>query len=319
MVDRHWRVLVTGAAGFIGFHVAKRLLESGCTVIGLDNFSPYYDGQLKRDRCAQIPDMKLISHSVEDSFFLADLVRKEEISHIVHLAAQAGVRYSLQEPASYIRANIDGFLSVLEAARSRPSVVTVYASSSSVYGTNRKIPFAEEDVTDTPTNLYGATKKANELMAHAYHHLFQIPLIGLRFFTVYGPWGRPDMSYFSFATKMMKGEPIELYDGGNLRRDFTYVDDVVSGIIAAMSTPKSFAIYNLGNSHSERVSSLVAQLEAHLQVKALVRSLPRPATDIEETLADTTLARRDLQFFPSTSLEEGISRFSKWFLSYYRK
>jgi UDP-glucuronate 4-epimerase len=318
MVDKSWRVLVTGAAGFIGFHVAKELASQGCTVIGLDNFCPYYDIQLKKDRCTQIPNVKIYTHNVEDAAYLSSLVKQEHITHIVHLAAQAGVRHSLIDPASYTRSNIDGFLSVLEAARSQPAIVTVYASSSSVYGTNRKIPFAETDVTDSPSNLYGATKKANELMAHAYHHLFHLSLIGLRFFTVYGPWGRPDMSYYSFATKMMQRETLDLYDGGKLRRDFTYIDDIVAGIIGALSAPKPFAIYNLGNSHSEQVIDLVRYLEKYLGIQAKVRSLPRPATDIEETLADCSCAQQDLSFLQKTSLETGISQFSKWFLSYYR-
>ena len=311
-------VLVTGAAGFIGFHVAKRLVAEGHHVIGLDNLCPYYSVRLKKDRAKILEEagVLIVNQGVEEIDSLRALVAREKISHIVHLAAQAGVRYSLQEPAAYLRSNVDGFLSILEAARAFPEIITVWASSSSVYGSNTKLPFSEDDRTDSPTNLYGATKKANEVMAHAYHHLFGLNLIGLRFFTVYGPWGRPDMAYFLFAEKMMRGETIELFGGGQLRRDFTYIDDIVDGIVAALSVPKKFKVYNLGNHRSESVDSLVSCLETSLQCTARVRRIERPVEDMVETCADIRRASEDLGFFPRVSLAEGIDRFAAWYLSY---
>jgi UDP-glucuronate 4-epimerase len=311
------RVLVTGAAGFIGFHVAKRLVREGHHVVGLDNFCPYYSVQLKKDRATVLREagVTIVDQNVEEIEPLRALVAREKISHIVHLAAQAGVRYSLQEPSTYVTSNIDGFLSVLEVVRSHPDIVTVWASSSSVYGSNTKLPFSEEDRTDCPTNLYGATKKANEVMAQAYHHLFGLSLIGLRFFTVYGPWGRPDMAYFLFADKMMRGETIDLFGGGQLRRDFTYIDDIVDGIVAALSCPKKFGVYNLGNHRSESVEFLVRCLETSLKRTANVRRIDRPTEDMVETRADIRRAAEDLGFFPKIILAEGIDRFASWYLS----
>ncbi len=316
-----WNVLVTGAAGFIGFFVAKKLRELGHSVIGLDNFCPYYDVRLKRDRASilQRSGIPCLAMGVEEADTLKQVIERERITHIVHLAAQAGVRYSLEAPEVYLQSNIDGFLSVLEAVRAHPEIVTVWASSSSVYGTNTKLPFSEEDRTDRPANLYGATKKANELMAHAYHHLFGMKLIGLRFFTVYGPWGRPDMAYFLFANKMMRQEPVELFGGGKLRRDFTYIDDCVDGIIAALSAPKEYELYNLGNSHSESVLHLVACLESAFGRKAHVTEVRAPAGDMVETWADIRKARADLGYAPKVSLSEGISRFAEWHTTYFRQ
>lgn len=309
------RILVTGAAGFIGFHVAMRCRNMGHHVVGLDNFVPYYDVQLKRSRQKSLLDagVCIAEHGVEDQSFLKGLVQKEAISHIVHLAAQAGVRYSLEAPHSYLRSNIDGFLSVLETARAFPHIRTVWASSSSVYGANTKLPFSEEDRTDSPTNLYGATKKANEVMASSYHHLFGLPLIGLRFFTVYGPWGRPDMAYFLFANKIVRDEPIDLFGAGSLRRDFTYIDDIVDGIIASMTSEKPYAIYNLGNNKPETVADLVSNLEEALGKKALVRIAPQPAGDMVETCADIRKAANELGFSPKTSLKAGIRAFVTWY------
>jgi UDP-glucuronate 4-epimerase len=311
-------VLVTGAAGFIGFHVAKRLTGEGRRVIGLDNFCPYYSVSLKKERAKILEEagVSIVHQNVEEIDSVRSLVAKEKVSHIVHLAAQAGVRYSLQEPSAYLRSNVDGFLSILETARAHPEIVTVWASSSSVYGSNTKLPFSEDDRTDSPTNLYGATKKANEMMAHAYHHLFGLNLIGLRFFTVYGPWGRPDMAYYLFAEKMLRGETIDLFGGGRLRRDFTYIDDIVDGIVAALSCPKRFGVYNLGNHRSESVDSLVSCLEASLKCSARVRRIERPMEDMVETCADIRRASEEFGFFPKTSLAEGIDRFASWLLSY---
>ncbi len=313
-----WNVLVTGAAGFIGFHVAKKLKEAGHSVIGLDNFCPYYSVQLKNDRTALLQRMGIscVTQGVEETQKLKELIEKEKITHIVHLAAQAGVRYSLEAPEAYLQSNIDGFLSVLEAVRCHPSIVTVWASSSSVYGTNTKLPFSEEDRTDSPANLYGATKKANELMAYAYHHLFGMKLIGLRFFTVYGPWGRPDMAYFLFAEKMVKGEPIAMFGRGMLRRDFTYIDDIVEGIAGALSCPKDYGVYNLGNSHSQSVHQLVTCLETSLGCTALLREVEAPAGDMVETWADIRKAQSDFGYAPKISLAEGIDRFASWYKAY---
>jgi UDP-glucuronate 4-epimerase len=318
MSSNHWNVLVTGAAGFIGFHVANKLKENGHSVIGLDNFCPYYTVQLKKDRAKVLEKagVRCVEANVEDASNLKRLIEQEKITHIVHLAAQAGVRYSLQAPEAYLQSNIDGFLSVLEAVRANPSIVTSWASSSSVYGTNTKLPFSEADATDSPANLYGATKKANEVMAHAYHHLFGMKLIGLRFFTVYGPWGRPDMAYFLFADKMMRGEPIDLFGGGMLRRDFTYIDDIVDGIISSLSCKQQYGVYNLGNCHSHSVQHLVECLEASLHCKAKVRHIEVPAGDMSETWADIRKAQEDFGYNPKVSLSEGIDRFAKWYRSY---
>jgi UDP-glucuronate 4-epimerase len=312
------RVLVTGAAGFIGFHVAKRLVQEGHHVVGLDNFCPYYSVQLKKDRANVLKDKGIcvVDQNVEEIEPLCALIEREQITHIVHLAAQAGVRYSLENPTTYLKSNIDGFLSILEAVRSHPEIVTVYASSSSVYGSNTKLPFSEEDRTDSPTNLYGATKKANELMAQAYHHLFGLTLIGLRFFTVYGPYGRPDMAYFLFADKIMRGQTIDLFGEGQLRRDFTYIDDIVDGIVSALASPRKVGVYNLGNHQSMSVESLVSCLETSLMRPAKVRKIDRPTEDMVETCADIHLASDELGFFPKVSLAEGIERFATWYLSY---
>jgi UDP-glucuronate 4-epimerase len=319
MVKESRNVLVTGAAGFIGFHVAKKLKECGHSVVGLDNFCPYYSVKLKKDRAAILQNIGIecVNGCVEDSNIVKQLIVREKITHIVHLAAQAGVRYSLQAPETYLQSNINGFLSVLEAIRAYPFIVTSWASSSSVYGLNSKLPFSEDDTTDRPANLYGATKKANELMAHAYHHLFGLKLIGLRFFTVYGPWGRPDMAYFLFADKMARKETIELFGGGMLRRDFTYIDDIVDGIIASLSCEKNYGIYNLGNDHPETVHQLVSCLESSFHEKALIRKVEVQAGDMTETWADIRRARQDLGYSPKISLAEGIDRFARWYQSYY--
>ncbi len=313
-------VLVTGAAGFIGYHTIKRLISLNIPVVGIDSFVPYYDPMLKESRVEDIKKSPLVTfyrYGVEDQEALIKIVEKHQVSHIIHLAAQAGVRHSLKEPWSYIRSNIDGFLSVLETCRRFPHIRTVWASSSSVYGINKKTPFSEEDRTDSPANLYGATKKANEVMAHSYHHLFGLELIGLRFFTVYGPWGRPDMAYYSFAEKMMRGEEIELYGKEELKRDFTYIDDIVSGIIQVLFSSKvTYGVYNLGGSKPESVLHLVDCLEKNLGVQARVRFIERPRGDIEVTYADTKRSEEDFGFHPTVSLDEGIKRFSRWFLEY---
>ena len=312
------RILVTGAAGFIGFHFMKQASMHGHFVVGLDNFNNYYDVQLKKDRSDVLKKMGLSVHvqDVTDSKALTTLMEQERITHVVHLAAQAGVRHSLAHPEKYIKSNIDGFLSLLEALRLRPHTRLVYASSSSVYGNNRKIPFSETDVTDSQANLYGVTKKSNELMANCYHSLFQIPVTGLRFFTVYGPWGRPDMAYYSFTQAIMEGKTIGVYHEGKCRRDFTYIDDIIGGIMNALSVKESSAIFNLGNNKPESVMRLIELIEEETGKKANIRLLPQQLGDIEETYADIETARKELQFVPKVSLREGMKHFVSWYRSY---
>ncbi|MGR3951758.1 MAG: NAD-dependent epimerase/dehydratase family protein [Chlamydia sp.] len=318
MPSPHRSIFITGIAGFIGFHTALKLRRLGVSVVGVDSFIPYYDLALKEERARllELEGIAIHRFPVENGEMLKTVLKKERSTHIIHLAAQAGVRYSLENPKSYLKSNIDGFLSILEACRADPSIRTVWASSSSVYGTNTKVPFSEEDVTDHPANLYGATKKSNELMAFSYHHLFQLQLIGLRFFTVYGPWGRPDMAYYSFAEKILRGEPIELYGKEELRRDFTYIDDITDGILSALFSEIPFGVYNLGGSKPESVLYLVECLETFLEAKAQIRFKKRPKGDIEQTYADCAKASRDFSFVAQTSLQEGISSFCRWLLEY---
>lgn len=316
--------IVTGAAGFIGMHVAEALLERGEAVVGVDNLNSYYDVRLKQARLARLegrPGFTFLRADVADREAMDALVgRYPDTRHMVHLAAQAGVRHSMVDPYAYVTSNVMGHTCILEAARRLPQLQhLVYASSSSVYGGNRKLPFAETDAVDTPVSLYAATKRADELISHAYAHLYGLPQTGLRFFTVYGPWGRPDMAYYGFAEAMMAGRPITLYEGGALRRDFTYVADIVQGVLAVLDHPpgtgRTPQLFNIGNNHSEPVSRLVALLERSLGCQAVVRSAPRPIADVEETWADVDAIAR-LGFRPATGLEEGVSRFAAWYLGY---
>ncbi len=315
-------IAVTGAAGFIGYHVAEALLARGDSVIGMDSLNAYYDVRLKEarlDRLRAKPGFSFHQVDISDREAVASLFdRHKEISEIVHLAAQAGVRHSLIDPYSYVQSNVMGHLVMLEAARRLPRVNHfVYASTSSVYGANRELPFREVDRVDTPVSLYAATKRADELMSHAYAHLFGLPQTGLRFFTVYGPWGRPDMAYFSFARAIVAGDPITLYDGGRLKRDFTYVDDIVAGVVGCLAHPPEgnapARLLNIGNHKGEEVRELVAQLESALGRRAVVRSVPRPLIDVEETYADIDAIAALTGFAPRTSLAEGIPRFVTWF------
>lgn len=312
------RILVTGAAGFIGFHVTKTLNQRGDYVIGIDNFNDYYSVALKADRAALLEKIgvEILKGDVCDLDLLLKVVSDQKITHIVHLAAQAGVRYSLVNPQAYLRSNIDGFLSILEACRKYPSIPLVYASSSSVYGTNSKIPFALDDRTDTQASLYGVTKKTNELMAYTYHHLYGIAVTGLRFFTVYGPWGRPDMAYYSFAEAIMQGRPIDVYNYGKMSRDFTYIDDIVAGVIAAVDLGGKCEIFNLGNHRPERLNTLIELIEEALGKKAKIRHLPMQAGDVEATFADISESQERLGFVPHTSLREGIALFVDWYVDY---
>lgn len=312
------KVIVTGSAGFIGMHLAKTLREQGHEVLGIDLFTPYYSVELKEKRAKLLHSLQVstLRGDMADPSTLVHAIRQFQPTHIVHLAAQAGVRYSLSAPFSYLSANIQGFVALLEAVRAYPSIRVVFASSSSVYGTNTKVPFSESDPTDSPANLYGATKKSNEVMAYAYHHLFGLHLTGLRFFTVYGPWGRPDMAYFRFAESIMKGEEILLY-GEGMKRDFTYVDDVVFGIIQAMQYEKKWALFNIGGSHPEPVEKLIRLLEENLGRSARVRLVEPQPGDMLETCADTSLIERELHFKPTISLKEGVQSFSEWFTGYH--
>jgi UDP-glucuronate 4-epimerase len=320
-------ILVTGAAGFIGYHVAEALLRQGARVVGVDNLNAYYDVRLKDARLA-----RLRSHA-GFAFHRADVSDRDavrtvceahpDVTAIVHLAAQAGVRHSLVDPYAYIQANVMGHLVMLEAARRLDRLShLVYASTSSVYGANRALPFRETDRVDTPLSLYAATKRADELMSHAYGHLFGIPQTGLRFFTVYGPWGRPDMAYYSFARAIVAGEPITLYDDGRLKRDFTYIDDIVRGVVGCLDRlPGADApnrVLNIGNHHGEAVRTLVALLEDALGRKAVVRSAPRPAVDVEETFASVDAIAALTGFVPRTRLEDGVPRFVAWFRDWHR-
>ena len=315
-------ILLTGAAGFIGYHVAEALLASGQRVIGVDNLNAYYEVRLKQARLARLverPGFMFCRADVADKDAIHDLVaRNKDIDIIVHLAAQAGVRHSLIDPYAYVQSNVMGHLVVLEAARLLPKLRhLVYASSSSVYGANEALPFSEIDRVDAPLSVYAATKRADELMSHAYAHLHGLPQTGLRFFTVYGPWGRPDMAYYGFATAIVAREPITVYDGGRLRRDFTYIDDIVAGVVGCLERPPTGApatrLLNIGNHRSETVSRLIELLEQALGRRAVLHNAPRPAADVAETFAAVEVIAALTGFAPTISLEDGIPRFVAWF------
>lgn len=312
------KVFITGIAGFIGFHLALFLKKRGDFVVGCDNFNSYYDPSLKRLRkkILQENDIDVIDCDIRESQCLEQVIIENHITHFVHLAAMAGVRYSMENPASYVDTNLDGFLKVLELIRKYPAIKLTYASSSSVYGLNTKIPFSEEDTTDHPACFYAATKKSNEHMAHCYHNMYGISVTGLRFFTVYGPYGRPDMAYFSFATAILNEKPVPLFNKGKMRRDFTYIDDIVKGITAAMDKEFSCEIFNLGNNKPEETLYLVKLLEEKIGKKARIENPPAPKGDVLITYADISKAKEKLGFYPEVSLEEGIERFVDWFLAY---
>jgi UDP-glucuronate 4-epimerase len=318
-------ILLTGAAGFIGFHVAAALLDRGERVIGVDNLNDYYDVRLKGAR------LGLLEGRAGFSFHLADIADRaamagvaatdDDITGIVHLAAQAGVRHSMVDPWSYVTSNVMGHLVVLETARGMGRLRhLVYASSSSVYGANQALPFSEADRVDTPLSLYAATKRADELMSYCYAHLYGLPQTGLRFFTVYGPWGRPDMAYFSFAAAIMEGRPITIYDEGRPLRDFTYIDDIVAGVLGCLDRPPEGAppqrVVNIGNNRSESVASLVAMLEESLGRRAILHTAPRPPADVAETRARIDGIAGLTGFAPNTLLCQGIPRFARWFLQW---
>ena len=320
--------LVTGGAGFIGFHLSKSLLEQGARVVGFDNLNDYYDVQLKEDR------LDILRGYDNYTFVMGDLGDRESVFGLfgqyapqvaVNLGAQAGVRYSIENPDAYIQSNIVGFFHVLEACRRFPVEHLVYASSSSVYGGNDKIPFSTQDRVDEPVSLYAATKKSNELMAHAYSKLYHIPVTGLRFFTVYGPYGRPDMAYYKFTRQILAGEPIQIYNNGDMYRDFTYIDDIVRGVENILCNPPAenekgvrYKLYNIGNNKPEKLLDYVETLEKCLGRKAVREFLPMQPGDVRRTYADVTDLMRDYDFKPDTTIEEGLTRFVAWYREYYK-
>lgn len=332
-------VLVTGAAGFIGFHVARRLLDRGDTVVGIDNLTPYYDVRLKEARLAHLLGRERFTFlrlDLADRSGMDALFRDAQPQRVIHLAAQAGVRYSLTNPHAYVESNVVGFLHILEGCRAAEVDHLVYASSSSVYGANTKMPFSVHDNVDHPVSLYAASKKANELMAHTYSHLYHLPTTGLRFFTVYGPWGRPDMALFLFTRAILAGEPIDVFSYGKMRRDFTYIDDIVEGVVRVLDTvPRPnpswsglapdpgtsrapYQIYNIGNNQPVELLHFIEVLETCLGRKAEKRFLPPQAGDVPETYADVDDLMRDVGFRPSTPIHEGIARFVAWYRDYYQ-
>lgn len=331
-------ILVTGAAGFIGSHVAQRLLDRGDDVVGVDDLNAYYDVALKVARLERLrahTRFRFERLDVADRPAMARLFARERFARVVHLAAQAGVRYSLTNPEAYIDANLVGFLTVLEGCRHAAVEHLVYASSSSVYGANTTMPFSVHQVVDHPLSLYAATKKANELMAHTYSHLYGLPTTGLRFFTVYGPWGRPDMALFKFAKAILAGEPIDVYNHGRMRRDFTYIDDIVEGVVRILDRPARpnpswtgrapdpatsaapYGVYNIGNASPVELLDVIALLERYLGRTAQKRMLPMQPGDVPETAADTADLERDVGFRPSTPIEDGLRRFVDWYHSFY--
>ncbi|MDR1288407.1 MAG: NAD-dependent epimerase [Treponema sp.] len=348
-------VLITGMAGFIGFHLAKRMAALGHDVTGLDNINDYYDVRLKYGRLEQIgiqyevlkvrhanrllrssaySNLRFVKMDLEDAIGIKNLCACEKFDTVVNLAAQAGVRYSLTNPGTYITSNITGFLNVLEAVRAHPVKHLVYASSSSVYGLNTIQPFSESGAADHPASLYAATKRANELMAHSYSHLYGIPSTGLRFFTVYGPWGRPDMALFLFTRAILEGRPIDVFNNGEMRRDFTYVDDIVEGIIRVADLvphgnsgwdgmqsgtgPAPARVYNIGNGKPVQLMDFIAALEMELGVKAQKNMMPFQAGDVPVTWADCSALEHDTGYCPNTPVQEGIKRFVSWYREYYR-
>jgi len=329
------KVLVTGCAGFIGFHTSKRLLQSGHEVVGLDNLSPLYNEGLKDARLAILSNLagfQFMRGDIADIRCVGELFAQHKFGPVVHLAAQAGVRYSLENPHLYVQSNVVGFVNLIEEARKKQVSHFVFASSSSVYGANKKIPFAEKDNVDHPVSLYAATKKGNELIAHVYAHLYGLPVTGLRFFTVYGPWGRPDMAIFKFCKAILEGTPIEVYNNGHMSRDFTYIDDVVEGVLRTIEklptsepdndessavSPK-YRIYNIGNNQPVQLTKLIEIIEEKIGKKATIKWLPMQPGDVPVTYADIDALTNTVGYRPHTPIEEGVSRFVDWFRQYYK-
>jgi UDP-glucuronate 4-epimerase len=332
------KILVTGVAGFIGMHCARKLLDDGHEIVGIDNLNDYYDVALKEDRLKLLEGYKsfrFLKLDIKDQKDVVDLFKKESPQRVLHLAAQAGVRYSIQNPYVYIDSNIQGFINILEGCRAIKTEHLVFASSSSVYGGNTKVPFSEHDNVDHPVSLYAATKKANELMAHTYSHLYQIPTTGLRFFTVYGPWGRPDMSPMLFTKAILADEPIQVFNHGDMMRDFTYIDDIVVSVNETLfktATPNSnfngqhpdpatshapYRIFNIGNSHPIPLMQFIETIEDALGKKAIKKMMGMQAGDIKITSADTSELNQWVNFKPNTSIKEGVTRFIDWYKNYY--
>lgn len=339
-LDTNKTYLITGSAGFIGFFLSKKLLEEGCTVVGIDNMNDYYDVTLKESRLKQLEGQKrytFIKGDISDRETLMKIFEGYKPCVVINLAAQAGVRYSIKNPDAYIQSNMVGFYNILEACRHNPVDHLVYASSSSVYGANKKVPFSTEDKVDNPVSLYAATKKSNELMAHTYSQLYGIPTTGLRFFTVYGPMGRPDMAYFGFTQKIFEGEPIKVFNYGDCYRDFTYIDDIVEAVTRILCNPPKkkadkesildgiqYALYNIGNNQPEPLMTYINALEKALS-KAVGREivakkdfLPMQPGDVKATYSDSTALERDFEFKPNTRIEEGLQRFANWYVDYYK-
>ena len=314
------RILITGTAGFIGYHVTRSLLDRGDQVIGLDNLNDYYDVTLKEDRLKQLEpydNFIFIKGDLTNFDELEAVFQKHQIDIVCNLAAQVGVRNSITDPFAYQKSNIEGFLNIIELSKRHNIDNFVYASSSSVYGNNKKVPFSESDSVDNPISIYAATKKGDELRAHSYSQLFGWNCTGMRFFTVYGPWGRPDMAIFKFTRAILAGEEIELYNFGNMKRDFTYIDDIVQGIVASIDNPMRYEIFNLGNSNTVELEYLVKCLEKELGIATKKKLLPLQAGDMLETFADVSSAREKLGFEPNVGIEEGIKRFVEWYKSYF--
>ncbi len=330
------KVLVTGAAGFIGFHLSQRLCSQGCEVVGIDNLNDYYDVQLKRDRLKQLePAMNFafIKLDLADREGMQQLFADHMFDVVVHLGAQAGVRHSITAPFDYVDSNLIGMMTILEGCRHQKVKHLVYASSSSVYGMNETMPFSTADNVDHPVSLYAASKKANELMAHSYSHLYRLPTTGLRFFTVYGPWGRPDMAYFLFTKAMVDGKPIKVFNQGKMRRDFTYIDDIVEGIVRIMDKPPQpdptwqdgdassskapYKVYNIGNNAPEELGLFIETLEKHLGIEATKEMLPMQAGDVVATAANIDPLAEDVGFAPTTNIDEGLGKFVSWYRQYY--
>ncbi|GFE85609.1 NAD-dependent epimerase [Steroidobacter agaridevorans] len=334
------KLLLTGAAGFIGFHTAQILLARGDEVVGLDNLNDYYDVSLKQARLGilqKFPNFRFVKLDVADREGMAALFKQEKFQRVIHLAAQAGVRYSIQNPLAYIDSNVVGFANILEGCRHNGAGHLVYASTSSVYGANTKMPFSVHQNVDHPLSFYAATKKANELMAHTYAHLYQLPVTGLRFFTVYGPWGRPDMALFLFTKNILAGKPIDVFNYGNHRRDFTYVDDIAQGVVRAVDRPAQsnadwnsdepdpatskapYRLYNIGNNSPVELMKYIECIEQNLGKKAQKNLLPLQAGDVPDTSADVDDLVRDVGYRPATPVEEGVRRFIEWYVGYYGK
>ncbi len=330
------KALVTGCAGFIGFHVCHRLLHDGYEVLGLDNLSPFYDEGLKIARLAILREhagFSFVKGDIADRDCIESIFAGREFGPVVHLAAQAGIRYSLENPYVYVQSNLVGFTNLIEAAHKKQTPHFIFSSSSSVYGANPKVPFSETDNVDHPISLYAATKKSNELIAHVYAHLYRLPVTGLRFFTVYGPWGRPDMALFKFCKAMFQGDPIDLYDHGHMLRDFTYVDDIVEGVVRLVESPPApastccehapksappYRIFNIGNHQPIELTRLIEVLEDKIGRKAVTRCLPMQPGDVPATYADTEALAREIGYRPHTPIEEGVSRFVDWYRQYYK-